>query len=234
MASTIRINKPIVRAGETAWVTFTFINNEYMRIEGDQIRDVTVTGGTLSADSLRVHTIVSNNISFKAEFTPTPNLEKSDCKIRYNGAGDIADGELTFAVDTLRPTVASASIAQSDLRLGEKTTITITFSERVLRDTFTLDDLQVGPGKGTLSNLRVAPSDTTATTTAAPTWLVALEAPATLPATGLDGNQIRINLDGITDRVGNAGPRGRWNWETRTDSPTYLPTVSYNIDAPPT
>ncbi|MCW8193021.1 hypothetical protein D8B30_26120, partial [Verminephrobacter eiseniae] len=222
MASTIRINKPIVRAGETAWVTFTFINNEYMRIDGDQIRDVTVTGGTLSADSLGVHTIVSNNISFKARFTPTPNLEKSDCKIRYNGSGDIADGELTFAVDTLRPTVASASIAKSDLRLGEKTTITITFSERVLRDTFTLDDLQVDAGKGTLSNLRVAPSDTTATTTAATTWLVDLEAPATRPATGLDGNQIRINLDDITDVPGNAGAsRG-------------VSLARYNIDAPPT
>src|SRR6218665_708254 len=223
MASTIRISTPIVRAGETPWVTFTFINNEYMRIDGDQIRDVTVTGGTLSADSLGVHTIVSNNISFKARFTPTPNLEKSDCKIRYNGSGDIADGELTFAVDTLRPTVASASIAQSDLRLGEKTTITITFSERVLRDTFTLHDLQVDAGKGTLSNLRVAPSDTTATTTAATTWLVDLEAPATRPATGLDGNQIRINLDDITDVPGNAGASRGMSLR-----------VGYNIDAPPT
>src|SRR6218665_1248543 len=67
-----------------------------------------------------------------------------------------------YYVDTLRPTVASASIAQSDLRSGEKTTITIPFSELVLRNTFTLDDLQVGAGKGTLSNLRVAPSDATA------------------------------------------------------------------------
>ncbi|WP_265685752.1 Ig-like domain-containing protein, partial [Verminephrobacter eiseniae] len=111
----------------------------------------------------------------------------------------------SMTVDSLKPTVASASIAKSDLRLGEKTTITITFSELVTRSSFTIEDLQVDAGKGTLSNLRVAPSDTTATTTAATTWLVDLEAPATRPATGLDGNQIRINLDGITDVAGNAG-----------------------------
>ncbi|MCW5231105.1 Ig-like domain-containing protein [Verminephrobacter eiseniae] len=111
----------------------------------------------------------------------------------------------SMTVDSLKPTVASASIAKSDLRLGEKTTITITFSELVTRSSFTIEDLQVDAGKGTLSNLRVAPSDTTATTTAATTWLVDLEAPATRPVTGLDGNQIRINLDGITDVAGNAG-----------------------------
>src|SRR6218665_18406 len=131
----------------------------------------------------------------------------------------------SMTVDSLKPTVASASIAKSDLRLGEKTTITITFSELVTRSSFTIEDLQVDAGKGTLSNLRVAPSDTTATTTAATTWLVDLEAPATRPVTGLDGNQIRINLDGITDVAGNAGS-GRG---------VSLP-VRYNIDdgLPPT
>src|SRR6218665_1888711 len=100
-----------------------------------------------------------------------------------------------MTVDSLKPSVASASIAKSDLRLGEKTTITITFTELVTRSRFTIEDLQLDAGKVTLSTLRVAPSNTTATTTAATTWLVDLEAPAPRPATGLDGNQIRINLD---------------------------------------
>src|SRR6218665_3198263 len=34
-----------------------------------------------------------------------------------------------FSVDTARPTVVNASIAKSDLRLGETTTINITFSD---------------------------------------------------------------------------------------------------------
>ncbi|MCW5260211.1 hypothetical protein D5045_08140 [Verminephrobacter eiseniae] len=205
MASTITIDKPIVRAGETALVTFTFYNKESMLVVRGQIHNVTVTGGTMNAGSLSGMTQTATTRVFTAQFIPTPGLEKSDCKIRYDGTGDVPDGEVTFAVDTLRPTVASASIAKSDLRLGEKTTITITFSELVTRSSFTLEDLQIDAGKGTLSNLRVAPTDTTATTTAATTWLVDLEAPATRPATGLDGNQIRINLDGITDVPGNAG-----------------------------
>src|SRR6218665_1569379 len=99
----------------------------------------------------------------------------------------------SMTVDSLKPTVASASIAKSDLRLGEKTTITITFSELVTRSSFTIEDLQVDAGKGTLSNLRVAPSDTTATTTAATTWLVDLEAPATRPPTAPHANPITNN-----------------------------------------
>ncbi|WP_456155027.1 Ig-like domain-containing protein [Verminephrobacter eiseniae] len=201
------IDKPIVKAGETAWFTFCFTNNEGMYLGNGRIRFLTVTGGTMNDGSLimRATSPIPNTRAFQAEFRPTADFQSSDCKIRYDSPNNEADAELTFAVDTLRPTVASASVAKSDLRLGEKTTITITFSELVTRSSFTLADLQVDAGKGTLSNLRVAPADATATDTAATTWLVDLEAPATRPATGLHGNQIRINLDGITDVPGNAG-----------------------------
>src|SRR6218665_14885 len=162
MASTITIDKSIVRAGETALVTFTFYNKEFMSVIRGQIHNVTVTGGTMNAGSLSGMTQTATTRVFTPQFIPTPplptsnrkiptpGLEKSDCKIRYDGTGDIPDGEVTFAVDTLRPTVASASIAKSDLRLGEKTTITITFSELVTRSSFTLEDLQIDAGKGTL------------------------------------------------------------------------------------
>src|SRR6218665_3581559 len=203
MASPITIDKPIVKDGETAWISFTFPNNEIMHRANGLCRFLTVPGGTLNHGTLIK--LASGTNPYRVQFIPSEGLEKSDAKIRYDSPNNESDGELTFAVDTLRPTVASASIAKSDLRLGEKTTITITFSELVTRSSFTIEDLQVDAGKGTLSNLRVAPSDTTATTTAATTWLVDLEAPATRPATGLDGNQIRINLDGITDVAGNAG-----------------------------
>ncbi|ABM56902.1 Ig-like domain-containing protein [Verminephrobacter eiseniae] len=236
MPSIITIDRSVVKADEMATVRFSFTTNESITLLGTRgYPHITVTGGALETVTQPLG-LVDGYYVYTIRFIPTRDLEQSDCRITYrNPNSPAADGQsAAFSVDTLRPTVASASIAQSDLRSGEKTTITITFSELVLRNTFTLDDLQVGAGKGTLSNLRVAPTDTTATTAAATTWLVDLEAPATLPATGLDGNQIRINLDGITDRVGNAGPRGRWNWETQTYNPTYLPTVSYNIDAPPT
>ncbi|MCW5260209.1 glycosyl hydrolase [Verminephrobacter eiseniae] len=124
----------------------------------------------------------------------------------------------------MRPTVASASIAKSDLRLGEKTTITITFSEPLTFSSFTLADLQVDAGKGTLSNLYRVYSATVSSVT----WQVDLQAPTTRPASGLDGNQIRINLAGITDKAGNTGENSVVNGVTT--SWTNLPTVSYNID----
>ncbi|MCW5235384.1 Ig-like domain-containing protein [Verminephrobacter eiseniae] len=236
MAATITIDKQLIRAGETATITISFPENEVFSYTEQRFHQMTITGGS-TPNGFRVVQGGGDRIGCRVittTFIPSTDLEQSDCRIIWNSSNDNNDGQsATFSVDTRRPTVASASIAQSDLRPGEKTTITITFSELVLRDTFTLDDLRVGAGKGTLSNLRADPN-VPATTTAAITWLVDLEAPATPPATGLDDNQIQIDLLGITDRVGNTGPRGRWNWETLTSDLTYLPTVRYNIDAPPT
>src|SRR6218665_28821 len=164
MASTITIDKTIVKAGETAWISLTFPNNETMYRANGLVRFLTVTGGSLNHGTLI--RIAAGTNTYRVQFIPTEGLEKSDAKVRYDSPNDESDGELTFAIDTLRPTVASASIAKSDLRLGEKTTITITFSERVTRSSFTIDDLQVDAGKGTLSNLRLAPSHTTPTTPA--------------------------------------------------------------------
>src|SRR6218665_3830577 len=56
----------------------------------------------------------------------------------------------------------------------------------------------------------------------------ARQAPPPRPASGLDGNQIRINLAGITDKAGNTGENSVVNGVTT--SWTNLPTVSYNID----
>src|SRR6218665_1543432 len=155
MASTITIDKTIVKAGETAWISLTFPNNETMYRANGLVRFLTVTGGSLNHGTLI--RIAAGTNTYRVQFIPTEGLEKSDAKVRDDSPNDESDGELTFAVDTLRPTVASASIAKSDLRLGEKTTITITFSERVTSSSFTLEDLQVDAGKTTLNNLHRPP-----------------------------------------------------------------------------
>src|SRR6218665_3495786 len=218
MAATITIDKQIIRAGETATITISFPENEVFSYTEQRFHQMTITGGS-TPNGFSVVQGGGDRIGYRVittTFMPSTDLEQSDCRIIWNSSNDNNDGQsATFSVDTRRPTVASASIAQSDLRPGEKPTIPIPFSELVLRDPFPLDDLRVGAGKGTLSNLRAAPN-VAATPTAAITWLVDLEAPATPPATGLDDNQIQIDLLGITDRVGNTGPRGRWNWETLT------------------
>ncbi|MCW8167496.1 hypothetical protein D8B21_22210, partial [Verminephrobacter aporrectodeae subsp. tuberculatae] len=69
-----------------------------------------------------------------------------------------------------RPTVVSLTFAKSKLSAGESTTATITFSEKLNRDSFTLNKLSPAPGTGTLSNLH--------TTDDGITWTFTLTAPA--------------------------------------------------------
>src|SRR6218665_71134 len=154
MPSIITIDRSVVKADEMATVRFSFTNNESITLLGSRgFPHITVTGGTLENVTQPLG-LVDGYYVYTIRFIPTRDLEQSDCRITYrNPNSPAADGQsAAFSVDTLRPTVASASIAQSDLRFGEKTTITITFSELVLRNTFTLDDLQVGARKATFSN----------------------------------------------------------------------------------
>src|SRR6218665_311373 len=221
MATSITIDRQFVKVGETAEIKFTFTNPNYsLSLEGLTVTTLIglTTGGTVH--SLVNRGVINGQRVYTASFTPTANLQRSVYRLTYDVAGDADDAiSEPFAVDTVQPTIASASIAKSDLRLGEKTTITITFSERLSLRSFTLEDLQVDAGKGTLSYLRT--SDELI-------WRVDLEAPATRPTTGIDDNQIRINRAGITDRAGNAA------WDSRLngagDPWTALPSVSYNID----
>src|SRR6218665_579652 len=227
MATTITIDRQFVKTGETAELKFTFTNPNYslslgsLTVRTEASTDTSIAGGTIH--SLVNRGVINGQRVYTATFTPTANLNYSIYRIAYDVAGN-ADDAISdyFAVDTVRPTVASASIAKSDLRLGEKTTITI--SEPLTFSSFTLADLQVDAGKGTLSNLYRVYSATVSSVT----WQVDLQAPTTRPASGLDGNQIRINLAGITDKAGNTGENSVVNGVTT--SWTNLPTVSYNID----
>ncbi|MCW5234223.1 hypothetical protein D5046_24545 [Verminephrobacter eiseniae] len=229
MATTITIDRQFVKTGETAELKFTFTNPNYslslgsLTVRTEASTDTSIAGGTIH--SLVNRGVINGQRVYTATFTPTANLNYSIYRIAYDVAGN-ADDAISdyFAVDTVRPTVASASIAKSDLRLGEKTTITITFSEPLTFSSFTLADLQVDAGKGTLSNLYRVYSPTVSSAI----WQVDLQAPTTRPASGLDGNQIRINLAGITDKAGNTGENSVVNGVTT--SWTNLPTVSYNID----
>ncbi|MCW5231930.1 Ig-like domain-containing protein [Verminephrobacter eiseniae] len=227
MATTITFDKQIIKNGETAQVTFTFTDPNHTLAPGG----LTITGGL-------VHSIVNRGVVngqrvYTATFTPTGNLESSSHRIRYDAAGEADDAFSDYIhIDTRPPVILGVSFVKSDLRPGEKTTITLTFSEPVLSDSFGLEDLRVGAGKGTLSNLRVSPLDTTATTTAATTWLVDLEAPTSPSTTSSDGNQIQINHTGITDRVGNPGSESvEKNGDTTLWTSILTPT--YNIVAPP-
>ncbi|MCW8200057.1 hypothetical protein D8B23_16975, partial [Verminephrobacter aporrectodeae subsp. tuberculatae] len=100
---------------------------------------------------------------------------------------------------------ATITISDNKLSLGERATVTITFSEAIRASSFTTDDLTVGGG-AQLSNLRSTDRGTT--------WQVTLTAPGnpdpdfTNPGTVRDstGNRICVNLAGVvTNRASQAG-----------------------------
>ncbi|MCW8200525.1 hypothetical protein D8B23_19485, partial [Verminephrobacter aporrectodeae subsp. tuberculatae] len=107
---------------------------------------------------------------------------------------------------TRLPTLAATNpitIADNKLSVGESTTVTIRFAEAIATDSFTTDDLRVG-GSATLSNLRSTDGGTT--------WTVTLTAPGRSVLNDLSfsrynstGNQISVDLTGVTNPAGNAG-----------------------------
>ncbi|MCW5256195.1 hypothetical protein D5038_07485 [Verminephrobacter aporrectodeae subsp. tuberculatae] len=102
-------------------------------------------------------------------------------------------------VDLVRPTAASTNpitFADTDLGLGETTTVTFRFSEAI--SGFALDDIDLSQAHGTLSGLRSTSGDGSS----GDTW-TALFTP-TANTTSLT-NTLGINLAGVTDIAGNAG-----------------------------
>src|SRR6218665_768775 len=156
MPSIITIDRSVVKADEMATVRFSFTNNESITLLvtlGDP--HSSVIGGTPETVTQPLG-LVDGYYVYTIRFIPTRNLEQSDCRSTYRKPNSpAADGQsAAFSVDTLRPTVASASIAQSPPGPGQKTAITISSGALMLRNPFTLDAPQVGAGKGTLRTLR--------------------------------------------------------------------------------
>src|SRR6218665_169421 len=157
MAATITIDKKFIKIGETAELKFTFTNPNYslslesltVRTEAFAINE-TIAGGTLH--NLPNPHVINGQRVYPATFTPTANVQSSLYSIACNVADD-ADYAISdlFSVDTARPTVVNASIAKSDLRLGETTTINITFSESLAIYNFTPEEPPGGGRPGALA-----------------------------------------------------------------------------------
>src|SRR6218665_1868004 len=134
MATTITIDRQFVKTGETAELKFTFTNPNYslslvsLTVRTEASTDTSIAGGTIH--SLVNRGLTNGQRAYTATITPTPNLNYPIYRIACDVAGNADDAISDYvAVDPVRPTVASASIAKSDLRLAEKTTITITFTQ---------------------------------------------------------------------------------------------------------
>ncbi|MCW8200659.1 hypothetical protein D8B23_20200, partial [Verminephrobacter aporrectodeae subsp. tuberculatae] len=194
--ATITLADTALTAGETTTVTFSFSEP----VTGFDASDVVLTdaNGTLGA-----LTANADGKTWTATFTPANNVEDSSNTISVNlagvtnaagRAGTGSAASTSYSMDTKRPTVVSLTFAKSKLSAGESTTATITFSEKLNRDSFALNKLSPAPGKGTLSNLH--------TTDDGITWTFTL----TAPASGTSGPGILgIQLSNVTDLAGNTG-----------------------------
>ncbi|HEX4551783.1 Ig-like domain-containing protein [Pseudomonas sp.] len=176
-------------AGETSLVTITFSE----AVSGFTTADLTVANGTLSGLSSS-----DGGITWTATLTPTTNITDTTNLVTLDNtgvvdlAGNAGSGSTNsnnYAIDTARPT-ATIVVADNNLRIGETSLVTITFSEAVTG--FTNADLTIA--NGTLTAVSSSDGGITWTATLTPTASIT-------DATNL----ITLNNTGIADLNGNAG-----------------------------
>ncbi|CAI8847521.1 Ig-like domain-containing protein [Pseudomonas sp. IT-P260] len=187
--ATIVVADNNLRTGETSLVTITFSE----AVTGFTNADLTIANGTLTAVSSS-----DGGITWTATFTPTASITDATNLISLNNAG-IADqngnagtgttDSNNYAIDTVRPT-ATIVVADNNLRIGETSLVTITFSEAVTG--FTNADLTIA--NGTMS--AVSSSD------GGITWTATFTPSASVTDTT---NLITLDNTGIADLAGNAG-----------------------------
>ncbi|MFS2070590.1 Ig-like domain-containing protein, partial [Pseudomonas sp. CT11-2] len=188
--ATIVVADNALKIGETSLVTITFSE----AVSGFTNADLTIANGTLTAVSSS-----DGGITWTATFTPTASITDTTNLITLDNTGvqAVASGNVgtgttdsnNYAIDTVRPT-ATIVVADSALRIGETSLVTITFSEAV--SGFTNADLTIA--NGTLT--AVSSSD------GGITWTATFTPSASINDTT---NLITLDNTGISDLAGNAG-----------------------------
>ncbi|MBC3807179.1 glycosyl hydrolase [Undibacterium seohonense] len=213
LATAVTLSDSALKIGDTSTVTMTFSE----AISNFTTADITSPNGVLSA-------LVSGDGGVTWTATLTPDASISDASnvltIDYTGLTDLAGnagaGSATsanYAVDTVRPTLASAiTISDTALRVGDTATVTFTFTEAVT--SFTTADVLVE--NGSLSALSSADAGITWTATLTPS-----------ASTTDTSNILTLDYTGITDLAGNAGTGTELSGNYAID--TVRPTVSSNM-----
>ncbi|RLU05877.1 glycosyl hydrolase, partial [Pseudomonas prosekii] len=181
-------------------VTITFSQ----AVTGFTNADLTIANGTLSAVSSS-----DGGITWTATLTPTASITDAtniitldNTGIQAASSGNVGTGVSNsgnYTVDTARPT-ATIVLADSALKIGDTSLVTITFSEAV--SGFTNADLTIA--NGTLTAVSSADGGITWTATFTPTTSITDAS-----------NLITLDNTGVTDLAGNAG-------SGTTDSSNYV------------
>ncbi|MBO1540699.1 Ig-like domain-containing protein [Pseudomonas sp. OA65] len=187
--ATIVLSDSVLKPGETAQVTITFSE----AVTGFSNADLSVANGTLSAVSSS-----DGGLTWTATFTPTlgvtdaSNLITLDNTGVSDAAGNTGTGttdSANYAVETQVPT-ATIVVADSALRIGETSQVTITFSEAV--SGFDNSDLTIS--NGSLSNVSSSDGGVTWTATFTPTTSITDTS-----------NLISLDTSGVVNASGNSG-----------------------------
>ena len=187
---TVSSDKPVLKAGETATITFTFSEDPGSSFAWDgSSGDIAVSGGTLSAVS-------GSGTTRTATFTPNANTNSGSATVSVNtpsfqdaaGNSNSAGGSTSITYDTQAPTLTISSDKPS-LKGGETATITFTFSED---PGSSFDNSDITISGGTLS--AISGSGTTRTATFTPT-----------ENNNSGTASITVTSSSYTDAAGNAG-----------------------------
>jgi large repetitive protein len=210
LASATTISDTELRIGDTATVTFTFIE----AVTGFTTADLNSPNGSLSSLSSS-----DGGITWTATLTPSASTTAASNVITldYTGVSDAAGNAGTgtatsgnYAIDTARPTLASAiTISDTALRIGDTATVTFTFTEAVTG--FTIADLN--SPNSSLSSLSSSDGGIT--------WTATLTPSASSTAAS---NVITLDYTGIADVAGNAGTSTATSGNYAVD--TVRPTVT--------
>ncbi|MCW8200363.1 hypothetical protein D8B23_18640, partial [Verminephrobacter aporrectodeae subsp. tuberculatae] len=189
--ATITLADSLLTVGETTTVTFRF--NE--PVNGLDARDIDLSNANGSLGPLTPN---ANRTVWTATYAPTAGASAGANTIRANLAGvtddagnagaDIASSG-NYSVDTMRP-MATITLADHALIVGETTTVTFRFNEPVTD----FDASDLSSANGTLGPLTPNANRTVWTATFTPTANVSNGA-----------NTIYANLTGVRDDAGNTG-----------------------------
>lgn len=208
---TVTMADTALKIGETSLVTFTFSE----AVTGFTNADVSVENGTLST----ITQVGPSNV-WTATFTPTANITDTTNLITVtntgytDNVGNPGSGTTSspnYTIDTARPT-ATITMADTDLKRGETSLVTFTFSEVVTG--FTNADVTVP--NGTLSTVTQVGATSVYTATFTPTNNVEDSS-----------NLILVDTAGVVDLAGNAGTatNASANYTIDTKAPTVLSVV---------
>jgi hypothetical protein len=191
LVGSVTVSDNALKIGDTSTVSFAFTEAV-----------TNLTSADLSTPNGSISNLISGDGGITWTATLTPSISVSDATnvvtldlttitdLRGN-AGLGTSSSLNYAVDTIRPALASAiTFSDSALAIGETATIGLTFTEAVT--SFTTADI-LSPN-GVLSNLISGDGGITWTATFTPS-------PSTYSAT----NILTLDYTGIVDLAGNAG-----------------------------